>query len=285
MKKFLALMLAVVMCVATFAMSSCGKIDPAEDWDNIKENGEMIVGYTLFEPMNYKDDAGKFIGFDTEYAEAVGKYLGVKLKFQEITWSQKYIELDKGKIDCIWNGFTSNSDDNGVPRSDSVDFTTGYATNFQCVVVNTDKINPADIDSLEDLAGKSCAVEGGSAGEALALTVTTEDKLVKATSQINAFNELQYDRVDFIIVDVLLANRTCGKGGYDKCAKAYEQSTDLELYAIGCRNGSTLTAKINEATKALMNDGEAGGLSTLETLSLKYGVPLSAEVLALKEAN
>ena len=58
-----------------------------------------------------------------------------------------------------------------------------------------------------------------------------------------------------------------------------------ELYGIGFRKGSSFTAKVNEATKALMNDGENGGLSTLEKLSEKYGVPLSAEVLALKESK
>ena len=284
MKKILALVLALVMCVSMVAMTSCGKIDPAEDWENIEDDDKFIVGMTLFEPINYKDKSGKLIGFDTEYAEAVANYLGVKVEFKEITWSKKYLELESGAIDCIWNGFTSNSDDDGVARKDKVDFAVGYANNYQCVVVDKTKIDVANF-TLESLYGKTCAIEGGSAGETYAKTLTSPDKIFDKDSQIDAFTELKSGMVDFIVVDVLLANRTCGAGDFTDCAKAYEDTNGVELYGIGCRKGSTFTAKLNEATKHLMNDGVDGGLSTLEQLSVKYGVPLSAEVLALKESK
>ena len=283
MKKVLSLVLAIVMCVTAFAMTACSP-DPEKDWENIEKEGKFIVGMTLFEPINYKDDKGKLIGFDTEYAEAVAKYLGIDVEFQEIDWPQKYNELNSGAIDCIWNGFTSNSSDDGVARKDKVDFAVGYANNYQCVVVDSTKIDPATF-TLASLQGKTCAVEDGSAGADYAKTLTAADKIVNKSAQIDAFTELKSGAVDFIVVDVLLANRTCGAGDFKNCAKAYEATDNIELYAIGCRKGSTLTAKINEATKALMNDGVNGGLSTIEQLSVKYGVPLSADILALKVAK
>lgn len=283
MKKILALVLALVMCVSAFAMTSCSP-DPAEDWANIEKNGKFVVGMTLFEPINYNDENGKLIGFDTEYAQAVANYLGVEVEFQEIEWAQKYNELKSGAIDCIWNGFTSNSSDDGVARSEKVDFAVGYANNYQCVVVNTTKISLEGF-TLASLQGKTCAVEDGSAGADYAKTLTAADKIVAKSAQIDAFTELKAGAVDFIVVDVLLANRTCGAGDFKDCAKAHSVTDQVELYAIGCRKGSTFTAKINEATKALMNDGQNGELSTLEKLSVKYGVPLSAEILALKEAK
>jgi polar amino acid transport system substrate-binding protein len=283
MKKILALALALVMCMSAFAMTACAP-NPAEDWENIKAEGKFIVGMTLFEPINYKDDSGKLIGFDTEFAQAVAAYLGVSVEFQEIEWSQKYSELKSGAIDCVWNGFTSNSSDDGVARKDKVDFATGYANNFQCVVVNSDKIDVNNF-TLASLSGKTCAVEDGSAGASYAKTITGEDKVVNKSSQIEAFTELKAGAVDFIVVDVLLANRTCGAGDYTKCVKAYEVTDQVELYAIGCRKGSNFDEKLNEAIAHLMNDGVDGGKSTLEVLSEKYGVPLSAEVLALKVAK
>ena len=283
MKKILALVLALVMCVSAFAMTSCSP-DPAKDWENIEKDGKFIVGMTLFEPINYNDENGKLIGFDTEYAQAVAAYLGLEVEFQEIEWGQKYNELNSGAIDCIWNGFTSNSSDEGVARADKVDFAVGYANNYQCVVINKDKISLEGF-TLASLQGKTCAVEDGSAGADYAKTLTSEDKIVNKSAQIDAFTELKAGAVDFIVVDVLLANRTCGAGDFTNCVKAYDVVDNVELYAIGCRKGSTFTAKINEATKALMNDGENGELSTIEKLSVKYGVPLSAEILALKEAK
>lgn len=271
MKKILALTLALVMCAFCFA--SCGQ----------KNNDTLVCGVTIFENMNEKDADGNWTGFESEFAIEVGKIIGMDVEFQEIVWEQKYNELNSGAIDCIWNGFTANSSDNGVKRSELVDFSYGYMLNQQCIVVKSE--NVANYTSEEALAGKKACVEGGSAGESYAKTVTDEDKVFKATAQINAFTEVKSGAVDFIVVDVLLANRICESGDYANCAKAYEVKDKVELYAIGCRKGSNLDEKISEAMKHLMNDGVNGAKSTLEALSEKYGVPLSAEVLALKDAK
>ena len=72
----------------------------------IKEKGEMVIGITLFAPMNYYDDNKELIGFETEFAKAVCEKLGVKAKFVEINWDAKEVELESKNIDCIWNGMT-----------------------------------------------------------------------------------------------------------------------------------------------------------------------------------
>ena len=275
MKKIVSLILTAVMLIGMLTLTSCGSIDPAKDWENIQAKGKFVVGCTDFEPMNYYDANDKLIGFDTEYAQAVAEYLGVEVEFQMITWSNKYMELEAGQLDCIWNGFTSNSSDDGVARADRVSFAVGYATNYQCIVMKSD----ATAESVADLSGLTCAVEAGSAGEAYAKTLTGEDKIVPKDAQIDAFTELKGGQVDFIVVDVLLANRTCGKGDFADYEIKFEADGNVELYGIGCRKGSSFTAKINEATEALMKNGK------LEALAAKYGVPLSDEVLALKNAD
>ena len=40
------------------------------DLDDIKGKGKMVIGYTVYEPMNYTDADGSFTGFDTELATA-----------------------------------------------------------------------------------------------------------------------------------------------------------------------------------------------------------------------
>ena len=285
MKRIITFILAALICMTTFAMTSCSGKNPENDWENIQKEGKFVVGCTLFEPMNYNDENGNFVGFDTEYAKAVADYLGVEVEFEVITWSKKYVELESGTVDCLWNGFTSNSSDDGVARSEKVDFAVGYANNYQCVVVNTDRVSIDDFGNAAALAGKTCAVEGGSAGEAYAKSVTDESKIVVKDAQTDAFTELKAGTVDFIVVDVLLANRKCGTGDFAAIQKAFEVEDNKELYGIGFRKGSSFTAKVNEATKALINDGENGELSTLEKLSEKYGVPLSPEVLELKESK
>ena len=84
MKKILALTLAILFI---FGLTACGK--KAADPEKTTEKGkEVVVGYTLYEPMNYKDESGKLVGFDTELAEAVFANLGYKVIFQEIYWVQ-----------------------------------------------------------------------------------------------------------------------------------------------------------------------------------------------------
>ena len=58
MKKLFALMLSALLLVSLFV--SCGG-----------QKKMVVVGYTVYKPMNYTDENGKLIGFDTELAEAV----------------------------------------------------------------------------------------------------------------------------------------------------------------------------------------------------------------------
>jgi polar amino acid transport system substrate-binding protein len=213
--------------------------------------------------MNEKDADGNWTGFESEFAMEVGKIIGMDVAFQEIEWEQKYNELNSGAIDCIWNGFTANSSDNGVKRSELVDFSYGYMLNQQCIVVNkADLANYTDEASLE---GKETCVEGGSAGEAYATTVTEKDKVLKATNQLKAFTQLKAGAVDFIVVDILLAKNLCGNNDYADLTIVESIELDSEIYAIGFKKGSDLTAKVNDAIKQLEENGK------LMELAEKYG--------------
>lgn len=254
MKKLFMFALVALMCLAV--LPSCSAPD----------NGPLKIGYTLYPPMNYKDDAGNLIGFDTEFAQAVCKELGYTPEFQLITWGQKYMELNSGNIDCIWNGFTFNcADDDGIQRSDKVDFSYAYMNNEQCVVVRS--ANLATLNTKEALAGKTCSVEKDSAGEGAAKALMGENgEMVTKTSQMDAFTELKSGNVDFIVVDKTLAKSIVGKGDYADLAMADGIQIESEQYAIGFKKGSELTEKVNGAIKKLSEDG------TLKKLAEKYGL-------------
>lgn len=277
MKKILAFVLVVVMCVSMFAMASCGKV---KDWKDIEEKGYFTVGMTIYEPMNYYEADGKTLtGFDTEFAQLVAEELGVEVKFQIIEWDKKYLELNGNKVDCLWNGFTSNcEDDDGVKRSDKVDFSYAYLDNAQCVVVRSGDL--AGITSKDSLAGKKVAYEAGSAGATYATSVVTdESKQFAVASQTAAFTELQTGKVDFIVVDVLLANEMCGSSAYPDLKKATAIEIETEEYSIGFRKNSDFTEKVNDAILVLLNNGK------LEALAEKYDVTITASLLAKKTAK
>ena len=255
MKKTLVLLMSLVLLMGSLMMfTSCAKDE---------EKDTLVCGVTIFEKMNEQDENGNWTGFESEFAMEVGKLLDMEVKFQVIDWAQKYNEVNSGAIDCIWNGFTANSSDDGIKRSDLVDFSYGYMLNQQCIV--TKAANVENIKTEADLAGKKACVEGGSAGAAYAETVTDKDKIFAATAQINAFSEVKSGAVDFIVVDILLAQNICGKGDYTDLAIVEAIELESEIYAVGFKKGSELTAKVNEAIKTLEENGK------LMELAKKYG--------------
>ena len=262
MKKLVALVLSVIMVLSLVA---CGGKDTAKsDLEKGKDAGKLVVGITEYAPMDYKDADGNWTGFESEFAMEVGKLLGMEVKFQIIDWSQKYNELNSGAIDCIWNGFTANSSDNGIKRSDLVDFSYGYMLNQQCVVIKAD--NKDAIKTEADLAGKKAGVENGSAGESYAAGVIGENgSLEKYPAQNKAFLEVKTGAVDFAVMDIVLAKNVCGQGDYADLMIVEDIVLDSEIYAIGFAKGSELTAQVNAAIKTLFDNGK------IDELAKKYG--------------
>lgn len=92
---------------ANSAETDAGNADAAggSDLAYILDKGTLVIGITIFEPMNYYE-GDTLAGFDTEFAEAVCAELGVTPEFVVINWDTKETELAAKTIDCIWNGLT-----------------------------------------------------------------------------------------------------------------------------------------------------------------------------------
>ncbi len=257
MKKIFAVLMALTLVVTCFA--ACGK---KADQPEEQKKPTIVVGYTIYEPMNYFDENNELVGFDTELAKAVFANLGYEVIFKEIDWESKYTDLASGTIDCIWNGFTCNTaDDDGVLRADKVDFSYNYMENRQVIVVKND----SNIASAEDLNGKIGVAESGSAGESYAKGF--EGVIYKGVGkQTDGLYEVKMVTADFVVLDAQLAKSYCGKGDYANLVIVDALSSDVEYYAIGFAKGSDLTAKVNEQLVALAADGTIGKLAE------KYGV-------------
>ena len=244
MKKILCI-LVILTLAATFVFAT-GKSE--------KGAGKLICGVTEYEPMNFRDSRGNWTGFDTDLAILVGQKLGMTVEFQEIEWGSKYQELESGSINAIWNGFTANASENGVPRSNMVDFSYSYMLNQQSVVIRTARAG--EFRNVDDLKGKTAAAESGSAGESFIKETLGENaRIIGAPAQINTFLEVKSGAVDFAVVDVLLAKRLAGSGDYSDLTVA-NITLDSEVYAVGFKKGSDLKDKVNKALKELYDEGK-----------------------------
>lgn len=223
------------------------------DWNYISGKGELIVGVTQNVPMNYKDDAGKWIGFETEFTEAVCAKLGVKATFQEIEWTKKEFELNAKTIDLVWNGLTVTEE-----RKENMLFSKSYMKNKQATVVKAE--NADKYPSTAEMADITIAFEGGSAGE----DVVKADEALKNCKQVpneaqkDALLEVKSGTADACIIDFTMAKAATAEGSDFADLKVLEniQNTDEE-YAIGARLGDTETiAKINAAIDELAAEGK-----------------------------
>lgn len=111
---------------------SAGDFAPAIDGDvaYIQDKGTLIVGITEFEPMDYKDASGNWIGFDADMAKKVAEKLGVEIEFIVIDWDNKIMELESKNIDVVWNGMTLTDE-----VTSAMNCTRAYCNNAQVVVV------------------------------------------------------------------------------------------------------------------------------------------------------
>lgn len=273
MKKIISMLLVLVMAASIFTLCSCTKgsdngeqdtdiknNEVTDDLAYIKGNGKLVIGYTLYNPMNYEDENGEFVGFDTEFAKAVCEKLGVTPEFVLINWDTKEIELNAKSIDCIWNGFTITDE-----RKENLSFSVPYIENKQVVIIKS-----ADAEKYTDtasLASANLVAEVSSAGED---AIAADDNLKNASytavqKQTDALLEVKSGTADAAVLDYTLASAMVGENtsysdlqiidGLDLC---------VEDYGIGFRKGSNAVEEVNKAIEELKKDG------TLEKIAEKY---------------
>lgn len=278
-KKILALLLSMALC---FSMVACGskdgetngnddtsaqKTQGSADESGSGENGEsdlayvqdkgtLIVAITDFEPMDYKDDSGEWIGFDADMAKAFAKSLGVDVEFVEIEWDNKVMELDAKSVDCVWNGMTLTDE-----VTSAMECSRAYCNNAQVAIVKADVAEQYQtVESLKDL---NFAVEVGSAGEGVLSELDYNFTSVK--TQADALMEVAAGTSDAAVIDSLMAAAMVGEGtSYENLT--YTASFNAEEYGVGFRKGSDLAEKLNAFFTESITDG-----SMLETAK-KYGV-------------
>lgn len=245
MKKYLILLILFLLVGCT--------TQAVEDVDNslnrIIENNKMVVGFTEYPPMGFKEN-GEITGFDIDIARAVGEKLGVDVEFVYIDWDAKVLELDAGNIDMIWNGLTITAD-----REKEILFSKPYFNNRIVILTLAD----SKINSISDLQDKNVGVElqssGQSALEKSDVFVSIKE-MVKYTTITEAVLDLKAGGIDAIVADEIFARYAISKdaGAY----KIPEDVFNSENYGIGFRlEDVALRDKIDQIIDELAEDGTA----------------------------
>ena len=274
MKKFWALLLALAMTCSLAACGGSSDEEPATDDQTtedtaanddagtesdlayVQDKGTLVVGITEFEPMDYQDADGNWIGFDADMASEFAESLGVSVEFQVIDWDNKVMELDGKTIDVVWNGMTLTDE-----VTSAMSCSNAYCNNAQVVVLPADLTE--DYPDAASMSGLNFAVESGSAGQAQA--EANGFSYTEVLDQATAVLEVSSGTADAAIIDSLMAGAMVGEGT-SYADLIYTIQLNSEEYGVGFRKGSDLVEKLNQ----FFVDSYADG--TMTALAETYGI-------------
>lgn len=255
MKKYILAFLLLGM--AAFLIAGCGESGKDNSWEKVKDAGQFVLGLDdSFPPMGFRDENGTIVGFDVDIAKEVCSRLKIKLKLQPINWDAKEQELNSGKIDCIWNGFTITEE-----RKNNLLFTEPYMKNRQVLIVATG----ATYKTQADLKGKKLGLQAGSSA-ADALNSAADFKaglkeVVEFDDNMMALMDLEKGGVDVVLMDEIVARFYIQNK--NKKYQVLDQELASEDYGIGLRKkDQKLMEKIQDTLKEMAKDGKLAEIST-----------------------
>ncbi|HRS04775.1 MAG TPA: amino acid ABC transporter substrate-binding protein [Treponema sp.] len=262
MKSFVTISLAA-LAILSLGLTSCSKAVKNDgsgkdtSLETIKAKGKLVLGLDdAFPPMGYRNENNEIVGYDIDLAKEVAKRLGVELILQPIDWNAKEQELNTGKIDCIWNGFTITEE-----RAKNMAFTKPYLKNAQVLVVK----KSAPYQTLADLKGKAVGLQAGSSA-AEALDGAAEFKaslknVVEFKDNLTALMDLEVGGVDAVIMDLIVANDNIKRAGKDY--RILAESLSAEDYGVGFRkNDLALRDAVQATLEAMAKDGSLADITT-----------------------
>lgn len=186
--KFSTFICFLVFCIVT-VLCGCQK----EDKESDKKLPEIRVGGVVYEPYFYKDVDGEFAGIDVELAKEAFHRMGYEPVFVEVGIARVDQALSEGIVDCVWSCYTMEE------REDKYLWAGPYLYTRRVLTVKTG----SDIKTIEDLKGKTIAVQSNSMMEKIFLEnmnpeIPTEHKLHTYRTIAEAFTALRKGYVDAV---------------------------------------------------------------------------------------
>ena len=189
-KGLLAAALAAILTLST--LTACG--GTGTDGSGQEDLPRLVIASDNYKPYSYVGPNGNLIGVDVDLATEACRRLGYAPEFCQIVWENKDTYLSSGQVDCLWGSFSMTG------REDAYSWAGPYLKSRQVVVVKSS----SDIFKLNDLNGKSIAVQNGSKPEELFL----ENSLPQIKSLRNVYS--------FSSIGIVFA--ALKKGYVDACA-------------------------------------------------------------------
>lgn len=234
-----AAIVAAALCFSTGAAM-------ADDLEGIKSSGTLKTALSgAFPPFSFVDESNQVVGFDVDISNEVARRLGVEAEIVTTAWDGIVAGLVTGRYDAIIGSLGVTEE-----RAKAVDFVGPYYRTGLGIFVS----EGSDVQSAEDLAGKTVGVTLGEAGEQWARAQSGFDiRTYKGLPEL--LLDLTAGRVDAIVTDDIPVFVAIQKSGL---AVVQVEDPNMPQFDVGIairKDNPELTAALRKALDDMFADG------------------------------
>lgn len=268
MKKFVALMLALVM---VFALCACGGNDDTKPTDEAKDYSSMTLDQLKseiktvnegkltvatspdFAPYEFyiADDNGeyKIVGFDMALAQYIADKLGLELEVIPMDFDGTINELGSKKVDLGMAGYSPDPDREGLMNFSSIYYTGGQS--FVCTKKTADKFPSLEAANNADY---TIGAQVGSIQADLAKENTPDANIVELPKVTDIIADMLAGKMDGAFIETAVAE-TYAKN-YPDLQVIYPVPYDQEGNVVGVnKDNDALLAAVNLIIEEAIEDG------------------------------
>ena len=256
-----------VLVVFTLLMAACAPQPGADTGSTTGGGGDYIVDLkgrevtvaieNAYPPFNSLDENGNPIGWDYDVWDEICKRLNCVPVYTEAAWEGMIQAVADGQFDAAADGITITED-----RAEIVDFSDPYIAIEQRLLVRKGENR---FTSIEDVAADEALTIGTQTGTTNYETATKylPETRIKAFEQFPfAVQALIAGDIDAVIIDEIAGLGYTGENAED--VELIGPSISSDGLGFIYPKGSDLVDPVNQALKAMMDDG------FLETVNNKY---------------
>ena len=264
MKKYLALTLALVLCLGLLAGCGTGKDkSTATDVPSPEASGaadaqlfEQAAGKTYsigtdttFAPFEFEDETGKHTGIDIQILDAIAAEMGFTVEWKVLGFTASVTALEAGQVEAVMAGMSITDE-----RTQKYDFSDSYYDSTTAVAVAAD----SKVASLDDLKGQTVVAKTGTTGSQYAesLAADYELNILYVDDSATMYTYVQSGQAVACFEDYPIIQYEISRGNV-KC-KVINQSEDSSPYGFAVMKGTNpeLIAAFNEGLKRLKDSGK-----------------------------
>ncbi len=206
----------------------------------------LIVGTSAdYEPFEYVDESGNYVGFDIELMEEVAARLDMEIEWQDIAFDGLIGSLQSDKIDAIIAAMSATPE-----REEQVDFTKPYFIGADAIIVAEG--SGIEINKNEDMDGYRVGVQSGTIQEEW-IDTNIDAEVSRYERAEQAIMDLKSGRIDVVAMDYYAASSFMAQGGLELGLKTEFSG---EHMAIAVKEGNTeLRDQIDAVVAELQAEG------------------------------